>query len=374
MKIKSSKISRRKFLQLSSATAAFALVNSKYSAQQFARNLNQMESWPSDTLLGRNCKGGTINMRNGPNENSSIVKPLIEDTVVVWEKEVVGEAPGGLVSRRWVQTPEGYVYAPLVQPCRSIINTPVTSLPNNSAEIGPGRWAEVTVPFVDLTLDNPPPRSPWVRAVEHPRLYYSQIVWINQIRDTGNGGIQYRVEERYAYGDIFWADAKAFRILTDDDFTPISLEVTDKKVFVNLTYQYLQCLESGREVYYCRCSTGAKFDAAGNPVDKWSTPPGPHQINRKMASMHMSGGNMESGYDTPGIGWVSLFAEGGVSIHSTFWHNDFGTPRSHGCVNVLPEDAKWVFRWTQPIITYDPGDLTVQWPEGGTIIDVEEST
>jgi len=311
-------------------------------------------------------------MHIGPNENSALVKPLIEDTVVVWEKEVVGEAPGGLVSRRWVQTPEGFVYAPFLQDCRSIINSPVGTLPNNSLGLGPGRWVEVTVPYVDLLLENPPARSPWVQAVQHPRLYYTQVVWIDEIRDAMDGTPQYRVNERYAYGDIFWADAKTFRILTDDDFTPISPNVAEKKVLVNLTYQYLQCFEGSREVYYCRCSTGAKFNAAGEPVDNWSTPPGPHPINRKLASMHMSGGSTGNGYDTAGIGWVSLFAEGGVAVHSTFWHNDFGVPRSHGCVNVLPEDAKWVFRWTTPTVPYDPGDVTVQMP-GGTIVDVVET-
>lgn len=365
----SSKISRRKFLQLSSVAAGAVLVNPKLTVRKFTRNNNQMDSWPADSNLGRNCLQGPINLRSTPDENGSVVKQLEKDAVVIWEKEVVGGAPGGLLSRRWVRTPEGYVYAPYLQPCRSILNVPISSFPSTS--LGQGQWAELTVPYVDLTMDNPPARSPWLSAVDYPRLYYSQIVWIDQVRDPGNGNLQYRVSEKYgSYGDVFWADARGFRILTNDDFLPISPDVADKKVIVNLTYQYLQCFEGSREVYFCRCSTGAKFNAAGEAVDKWATPPGPHPIYRKLASLHMAGGNMESGYDTPGIGWVSIFAEGGAAVHSTFWHNDFGTPRSHGCVNVLPEDAKWVFRWTTPVISYDPGELTLQWPDGGTTINV----
>lgn len=335
-----------------------------------SRPSRQVDVWPIVIPLGRNCTGGTINIRSKPSVNGTIIKPVKEDTVFEWEKEVVGEAPSGLVSRRWVQIPEGYVYAPSIQLCRSIPNLPVNSLPNTS--LGQGSWAEVTVPFVDLILENPPPHAPWLQAVQFPRLYYSQVVWIDQIRDSGNGNIQYRVNERYAYGDLFWVDAKGLRLLINDDFAAISPEVTDKKIIVNLTYQYLRCLEGNREVYYCRCSTGAKFNAAGEAVDIWSTPPGPHPIFRKLASMHMSGGSTGNGYDTAGIGWVSLFAEGGVAIHSTFWHNDFGVQRSHGCVNVLPEDAHWIFRWTTPFTPYDPGDITVGMP-GGTIVDVEES-
>jgi hypothetical protein len=62
-----------------------------------------------------------------------------------------------------------------------------------------------------------------------------------------------------------------------------------------------------------------------------------------------------------------------VAIHSTFWHNNFGTARSHGCVNVLPDDAKWVFRWTTPEVTLELGDITVGMP-GGTQVDVKERT
>jgi lipoprotein-anchoring transpeptidase ErfK/SrfK len=72
----------------------------------------------------------------------------------------------------------------------------------------------------------------------------------------------------------------------------------------------------------------------------------------------MSGGTTGGGYDLPGIGWTALFSGDGVAIHSTFWHNNFGGElMSHGCVNARPEDAKWIFRWSNPPVQYDPGDL-----------------
>ena len=85
----------------------------------------------------------------------------------------------------------------------------------------------------------------------------------------------------------------------------------------------------------------------------------------------MTGGTTGGGWDIPGVGWTILFSGTGVAIHSTFWHNDYGTPRSHGCVNVKPEDAQWIFRWTLPTVTSDPGDITIPMP-GGTQIDVRE--
>ena len=57
--------------------------------------------------------------------------------------------------------------------------------------------------------------------------------------------------------------------------------------------------------------------------------------------------NLEA-YELPGVPWVSYFHITGVAFHGTYWHSDYGRPRSHGCVNMRPEEAKWLFRWTTP--------------------------
>ena len=85
----------------------------------------------------------------------------------------------------------------------------------------------------------------------------------------------------------------------------------------------------------------------------------------------MSGGSTGGGWDLPGVGWTSLFIGNGVAIHATYWHNNYGEPMSRGCVNARPEDSKWIFRWTQPVVPYEPGDVTVQMP-GGTRVQVIE--
>jgi len=180
-----------------------------------------------------------------------------------------------------------------------------------------------------------------------------------------------RVNERYSYGERFWAVAEAFRSITEEEILPIGSEKEGKRVIVNVTDQTLSCYEGKVEVYFCRISTGAKFDAYGNEVDAWSTPLGPHPIWRKLLSLRMSGGSSGGGYDLPGVGWTSIFVGDGVAIHSTFWHNNFGVPMSHGCVNARPEDAKWIFRWVNPVVELDPGELTVTMP-GGTIVEVVE--
>jgi lipoprotein-anchoring transpeptidase ErfK/SrfK len=70
-------------------------------------------------------------------------------------------------------------------------------------------------------------------------------------------------------------------------------------------------------------------------------------------------------YELPGVPWVSFFHETGVGFHGTYWHNDFGTPKSHGCINMRTEEARWLYRWTLPEIR--PGRI-VQKGSGTTVI------
>jgi lipoprotein-anchoring transpeptidase ErfK/SrfK len=234
-------------------------------------------------------------------------------------------------------------------------------------------WVEVTVPYVDLQLANPPGRSPWLDYTSTPRLYYSQVMWVDQIKTGGQGQTLYRVSDRYgSFGDYFWADAQAFHQLQPAEISPINPEVTDKLVVVDLTYQTLACLEGNSEVYFCRVSTGPKLNSKSKSGGEWATPLGKHTIWRKLIAVHMTGGTTGGGYDLPGIGWTTLFASKGMAIHATFWHNSFGTPQSHGCVNCKPEDARWVFRWTLPVVPAEPGDIT-QSGQGSTKVLVKES-
>lgn len=85
----------------------------------------------------------------------------------------------------------------------------------------------------------------------------------------------------------------------------------------------------------------------------------------------MTGGTTGGGYDLPGIGWTVLFSGNGVALHSTFWHNSYGIPRSHGCVNLNPVDARWIFRWTIPAVTYTPGDVTISGKGSTKVVVVE---
>jgi lipoprotein-anchoring transpeptidase ErfK/SrfK len=370
--MKSSALSRRDFLKLTGiGLGALAF-------RSLSRSLLQ-EQFPSGDRLGRVLQ--PLDLKAAPNENSASIKTLYEDTVVQWLQELVGPKEG-YINQRWVETPEGYIYASFLQPVRNQPNQPLSALPDGSV----GFWAEVTVPYVDLHLKGQP-AAPWVKDTLQmgltPRLYYSQVAWIDQVRTNDSGKVQYRFNESadhgWGYGDVFWVDGAAFRPLTADDVSPISPDVDpkDKKIVIDRTvnYQTLSCFEGNQEVYFCRVSTGTAFDAYGNPVDKWLTPLGAHNVQRKAVSIHMAGGTTGNGFDTAAVSWTSLFDyNAGVAIHAAFWHNDFGVPRSHGCVNCRPEDAKWIFRWTMPVTNLDQSDITLTWPEVGTEVDVKART
>lgn len=322
--------------------------------------------FPQAERLGRVLED-QAKLKARPADDSPDVAVLNQDDIVVWERELVGSRPMWF-SQNYVQTPDGYLYAPNVQPVQNRPNQPLTSLPANTA----GMWVEVTVPYVDLTLANPPARSPWLEYTPLPRLYYSQVMWMDQIKTDEQGHVLYHVLDRYgSFGDIFWAAGEAFRPLTSDDLSPIHPDVEGKLVKVNLNRQTLSCYEGKDEVYFCRVSTGGKFDSEGKPSDKWATPVGRHTIWRKLVSVHMTGGTTGGGYDLPGIGWTTLFSGRGMAIHSTFWHNGYGVPLSHGCVNTRPQDAQWIWRWTQPVPAAEPGDLTIS-GEGSTKVQVAE--
>jgi lipoprotein-anchoring transpeptidase ErfK/SrfK len=356
---------RRHFVK-STALGVGGLMMPSWARRLSDAGQQALPEFPQAERLGR-VLGGMVEVKASPDDESPTIAELYEDAVVVWKKELVGSRPLWY-NQRFVETSEGYIYAPNLQLVRNQPNQPLTSLPTPD-----GMWVEVTVPYVDLELANPPARSPWLEYTSTPRLYYSQVMWVDEIKQDESGSVKYRVSDRYgSFGDIFWVAAEALRPISAEEMAPINPDVEEKLVLVNLTDQTLSCYEGNTEVYFCRVSTGPKIESTENPKGKWATPLGKHTIWRKLVSVHMTGGTTGGGYDLPGIGWTILFSGKGMAIHSTFWHNSYGVPRSHGCVNACPDDAQWIFRWTLPVTPPDSGDITVS-GQVSTKVLVEES-
>jgi lipoprotein-anchoring transpeptidase ErfK/SrfK len=76
-------------------------------------------------------------------------------------------------------------------------------------------------------------------------------------------------------------------------------------------------------------------------IARYPTPTGRFRIYAKYPSVHMSG----PGYSLPGVPHTMFFYKG-YALHGTYWHNNFGRPMSHGCINLTRADAAWLYGWS----------------------------
>src|SRR5206468_6048083 len=93
---------------------------------------------------------------------------------------------------------------------------------------------------------------------------------------------------------------------------------------------------------------------------KWHpTPTGDFHIWIWLRATRMTGGSQANGtfYDLPNVPYTMYFYNdqiaktSGYSLHGAYWHNNFGHPMSHGCVNMRPDDAKTLFYWADPPVS-----------------------
>jgi len=86
----------------------------------------------------------------------------------------------------------------------------------------------------------------------------------------------------------------------------------------------------------------------------WPTPTGEFRIWVKLRATRMEGGEGRYYYNLPNVPYVMYFENEdipgwlGYGIHGAYWHNDFGTPHSHGCVNLPTDSAQKLYYWVTP--------------------------
>ncbi|MCH9686874.1 MAG: L,D-transpeptidase [Deltaproteobacteria bacterium] len=127
---------------------------------------------------------------------------------------------------------------------------------------------------------------------------------------------------------------------------PEGIEPWEGWIDVSLGKQMLIAYEGDRPVYVTLVSTGKK----GTVEEPFDTPAGRYRIRSKHVSSTMDGPTVNEGnYSIQDVPWA-MFFEGSYALHGAFWHNSFGRVRSHGCVNLGPSDARWLFSWTTPYL------------------------
>jgi L,D-transpeptidase catalytic domain len=159
------------------------------------------------------------------------------------------------------------------------------------------------------------------------------------------------VHVREASGAMVRVDDGAWMLSRDlarPTRAPVPAEVAgpnERWIDVDSSGQTLVAYEGARPVYATLVSTGR--GPAGGPS---ATPPGVHRIWVKIFASDMA--NVQSQdtdphYSLEDVPYVQFFDDS-VALHGTYWHGDFGHPRSHGCVNLSPLDARWLFDFTEP--------------------------
>jgi len=322
-------LSRRDFLKLSSYGLLGTIFPCLPLTPPQQDDLYNLQGRVTDRLLWTH---------DAPSLKASRVKMYWRDLIVPITGAEISEDESA-TNRVWYEIGDkGFAYSGSIQPVRTILNEPQ----NISLK---GALGEVSVPYTEAR-ESPDPDAKVVY-----RLYYETIHWIEASAvSPADGSVWYYLLDD-KYQKYYYAPARHIRLLSDDELAPLSPNIPNenKLVEVKLNDQLVLAYENGQLVFATRASTGGIFR-----VGTYTTPTGSFITFHKRPTRHMAAGDITaSGFDLPGVPWVMYITDGGISLHGTYWHNDFGRPKSHGCINLTPQAAKWLFRWTTPTVSPD---------------------
>ena len=310
-------ISRRSFLRLSAAGVP-ALAG-------WPEWLPHSLSW----ALGR-VAVKSVDVHKEPDGEAPIVLSLKKDTLIQIQRSVSADAPAG--NPRWLQVEEGYIHSGDIQPVSYQPQIPVLT-------VGDVIPVEVSVPITQSYRTILPTREALYR------LYYQSVHWMKGVHHDDHNRIWYILHDQQL-GVDYYAPGEHLRLLPPEKYAPLSpdVEAYKKRIEIVLDKQELTAYEDEDAVHTAKVSAGMG--------GRYATPKGVFHIQIKVHGVHMGDGRLTTdplAYELPGVPWVSYFEiTNGVALHGAYWHNDFGRARSHGCVNLRPEDALWLFRWSNP--------------------------
>jgi lipoprotein-anchoring transpeptidase ErfK/SrfK len=145
----------------------------------------------------------------------------------------------------------------------------------------------------------------------------------------------------YRIGADQWVDQKKVALIFPAA-RPEGVGPTDKWIDVNKFEQTLAAYEGDRLVYATLVSSG---------LPQWDTDSGLFRVFMKVKQAKMSGREGKSDYyfleDVP----YAMYFNKDMALHGAYWHDKFGFKHSHGCVNLPPASALWLWNWTTPDAT-----------------------
>jgi hypothetical protein len=277
------------------------------------------------------------------------------DETVTIDRLAEGEE-GNPFNRTWYEVNgAGYTYSGWVQPVETRYQAPRFDVPPD------GQVGEITVPVCDTRLD------PTLYSKRGYRVYYGSTHWVTRtLAVRAEKSLWYEIYDSHLK-QYYYVPLYEMRLVPPEELSLLSPEVpeADKVIHIDLSTQMVLAFEGEQLVFSARCSSGAKGTR---------TPEGEFRTYHKGPSVHMTNeGDVEANiYNLPGVPWCTFFTGVGNAFHGTYWHNDYGKPRSHGCVNLPSEGAKFIYRWTRPNVPAEVSYLHL--PGEGTLVKVFYST
>lgn len=190
--------------------------------------------------------------------------------------------------------------------------------------------AQMRLPLAFVYSDDPAPliqrnadkREPVGLAYKHARFHVEKTARWDE-RDVAVGQDGLAVERQY------------LRIAKRQP-RPRGISAAQKWLHVDLDRQTLVAYEGDRAVFATLVSTGREGH---------DTPTGLFHIHEKHKTVTMRGSDASGVFEVSEVPWT-MFYHRGYALHGAYWHDDFGKVRSHGCVNLSPVDARWLFQFT----------------------------
>jgi len=244
----------------------------------------------------------------------------------------------------WYRVWGGYVHSAYLQLVKTRFNPVLDKI------VEGGQLCELTVPYSDAYR-----YDRYQGWQEQYRLYYETTHWVTGLEEGPDGEAWYQITNELDSYLKYYAPAIHLRPIPAGEISPLSPDVPaeDKRIEVSILEQKLTAYEGEKKVFSTKISSGIHSSQPSSNGIPTHTPKGEFRIQSKSPSKHMGylqTSGAPGGYSLPGVPWTCFFVpETGVAFHGTFWHNNFGTPMSHGCVNMRTADAKWLFRWSAPV-------------------------
>ncbi|MGE5222315.1 MAG: L,D-transpeptidase [Omnitrophica WOR_2 bacterium] len=324
-------ISRRDFLKLASISVA----SLAFQVSAPDTPLGQYHPVSRTPMIGRVTRNG-ITIYSYPDLKSQRIRKVNRDVLLNLLEEIISPQ-GPDYNRRWYRLSDGFIHSAYVQrveQCHS--NPPVQTV------FARGQPGEVTKPFAQTFYKNR--EGNWVPMY---RIYYQSVHWITGVMEGMEGNPWYVLTDEWLRVN-YCVPVEAIRLISPAELKPVSADIPEdqKRIEVNLKQQRLAVYEYNRVIFETEISSGIRY---------METPEGDFHIMRKHPSKHMGDGGLTSdlrAYELVGVPWDSFFHPSGIAFHGTYWHDNFGYPMSHGCINMRPDDARWLFRWSLP--SYNP--------------------